>query len=83
MGDKDTLVRIAEDWIAGRITDGEARDRAGLLPRGTWHRDDLPGYGDGAWYDGDEDNTMRAVEALAGENGITSEQVTRFQRLFL
>lgn len=67
---KDSLVRIALDWDKGLIDDREARRRADLLDWPVYHRDDTP-YGDGGWWEGDEDNTLTAVHALEGTaNGI-------------
>lgn len=77
---KDTLRSLALDWKAGLIDDAEARRRAKLLDYPVYHRDGSRwGEGDGGWYEGEEDNTSEAVEALALDNpSFSGEDVDRF-----
>jgi len=55
----DTLLKIAELWDAGEISDAEAQRRASAIPPVLFERDE-----DGEYPLGDTENTTVAVYAL-------------------
>lgn len=72
-----TLVGIAKDWAAGEITLDEAMNLARTLTYPVYREAD-----DGHWFDGEEDNTIQAVQALVGTD-LTFAQYAKFANAFV
>lgn len=72
-----TLVTLAQRWAAGEITLDEAMSAARTLTYPVYRDAD-----DGHWFDGEQDNTIQAVQALVG-TGLTFEQFAKFSKAFI
>lgn len=64
------------EWSDGNLTLDEAMLEARNLDFPEVRSDD-----DGYWFEGEEDNTIVAVQALIG-NGITLDQFSKFARAY-
>lgn len=73
---KTTLVTLAQRWAAGEISLDEAINAARSLTYPVRREAD-----DGHWFDGEQDNTIQAVQALVG-TGLTFEQCAKFSEAF-
>lgn len=71
-----TLVTLAQRWAAGEISLDEAMSTARSLTYPARREAD-----DGHWFDGEQDNTIQAVQALVG-TGLTFEQFAKFSEAF-
>mgnify|MGYP003599709469 CR=1 FL=1 len=71
-----TLVTLAQRWAAGEISLDEAMCAARRLTYPVRREAD-----DGHWFDGEQDNTIQAVQALVG-TGLTFEQFAKFSEEF-
>lgn len=71
-----TLVTLAQRWAAGEISLDDAMCAARGLTYPVRREAD-----DGHWFDGEQDNTIQAVQALVG-TGLTFEQFAKFSEAF-
>lgn len=71
-----TLVSLVRQWAGNSISLDEVLNAARSLTYPIRRQAD-----DGHWFDGEQDNTIGAVQALVG-NGLTFEQFAKFSEAF-
>ncbi len=74
---KTTLVTLAQRWAAGEISLDDAMCAARRLTYPVYREAD-----DGHWFDGEQDNTIQAVQALLVGTDLTFEQFAKFSAAF-